>query len=504
MTRAADRGSTARYLTVILVAGIGVGAILRFVRLGGQSLWVDELLTIVNAHVGEPGILSWTVRNLQGPAVSLLTHYIARLSLSEVALRMPSAVAGLLIIPAMYFMGRELTDSRTALHTAFLAALSPIIIWYSQEVRGYAFVVLFAILSTYFLVRWAKRGGPCALALYAVFVFAGLVSNLSMAFLLAVHLLYILVERRRVRVLGWWLLAVAVVLVAFSPWLNEIAVRVQPERVVTGAAGEPLRGGSRLSVMAVPYAIFTFGVGYSVGPSPRELQTDRNGAIRRNLLYIGLAAVLLAVPLVIGVVSMARSNARLLAILLAYMALPTIAVVLLAMRNIKVFNPRYLLIALPAYLLIFGFGLARITSGRYRLYIIPLTALLAFSIVNYFTVPYYARDDLRSAAAAVASGYEERDVVVSIYSAEPLEFYLRDCAAVEVFSLDDISSPASMEARCAGLASAGERVWLSQCRQWQVDPDGVIRAWFDRHMELLREESYTGVRLCLYRERVSR
>lgn len=504
MTQAAERLRTAGYMGYVLVAGIAVGAVLRFVNLGGQSLWVDELLTIKNAHVGEPGILSWIVHNLQGPAVSLMTHYMAKLSLSEVVLRLPFAIAGVITIPAVYLLSRELSDSWTALHTAFLAALSPVLIWYSQEVRGYAFVILFSVLATYYLIRYARLEEPRHLVVYAVFLFAGLVSNLTMALLGAVHLLYLLIERRPVRVVFWWLVAVVVVLVAFSPWLNEIAVRVRPERVVTGEEVEPLLTGSRLSVMAVPYSLYTFGVGYSLGPSPRHLQTDRGGALRQNALSIGLAGIVLGVPLVVGLVRVARSDTKLLAVLVAWMALPAAAVTLLAFKNLKVFNPRYLLIALPAFLVLLGHGMAGITGRRYRFYILPVAALLASSIVSYFTVPYYAKDDLRAAASTIRRNHVEGDVIVAVYTAEPLEFYLRDFAGIEVFGKYDIISHESMRARCEQLASSGQRVWLSQCRQWQVDPEGVIKDWFDENLERLKHESYPGVELYLYGGEVTR
>lgn len=504
MTQAAERGRAARYLGYVLMAGIGVGAVLRFVNLGGQSLWVDELLTIKNAHVGEPGILSWTLHNLQGPAVSLMTHYLAKLSLSEVVLRLPSAVAGVLTIPAVYLLSRELSDPRTSLYTTFLAALSPVLIWYSQEVRGYAFVILFAVLATYYLIRYMRLERPRDLVLYAVFLFAGLVCNLTMAFLCGVHLLYLLFQRKGLRILFWWLLAMAVVLVAFSPWLYEISVRVRPQRVVTGEEVEPLLTGSRLSAMAIPYSLYTFGVGYSLGPSPRHLQTDRGGALRRYAVSIALAGIVLGAPLLAGLVRLGRCDRRLLIVLLAWMALPAAAVTLLALKNLKVFNPRYLLISLPAFLFLLGHGMAAMTGRRYGFYILPVATLLAFSIVNYFTVPYYAKDDLRAAASAIRENYAEGDVIVAVYTAEPLEFYLRDFAGIEVFGKYDIMSHESMRARCEHLGFSSERVWLSQCREWQVDPYGVIKGWFDENLERLKHESYPGVELYLYGGAVTR
>ena len=70
-----------------------------------------------------------------------------------------------------------------------------------------------------------------------------------------------------------------------------------------------------------------------------------------------------------------------------------------------------------------------------------------------------------------------------------------------VFGLDDISSPGSMAERCREVSREGDRVWLSLCRDWQVDPDGHIRRWFDENLETLGRRSFAGVELRLYGKR---
>ena len=495
-TRGAERLSA-----YILIAGIVLGAVLRFVALGAQSLWVDELLTIKNAHIGEPGVFSHIVHNLQGPAASLLVHYVGALGKSEILLRLPFAVAGALCIPAIYLVARQFNERWSSLHTTFLLALSPIYIWYSQEVRGYVFVVLFSVLATYFLIRWTRERRTLSLALYGACLFAGLVMNLSMAFVGMAHLVYLVIRHRQVRVLLWWGVAVCIVLVAFSPWIRDIMVRVQPQKIVVGETGPPLIGGSDFTMMAVPYTLFTFGVGYTLGPSPRDLQIDRRGALRRNLGLILLAAVGLAIPFIAGLNRAARTNRDLITLLLSWIAVPAVAVAVLAAGNIKLFNARYMLVALPAFVMLLGIGAARLTRTRFAFLLAPLVVVLAVSIANYYWNAHYARDDLRAAAETIKQDYREDDVIAAVFTAEPLEFYLEGVAAVEVFGRNDISSPEAMRDRCRRLADGGGRVWLSLCREWQVDPDAVINTWFEANLERVEAYSFTGVKLILYEHR---
>ena len=54
----------------------------------------------------------------------------------EVGLRSLSALIGTAVIPIAYLCGRELVSRRAGLVAAALAALSPFMIWYSQEAQG--------------------------------------------------------------------------------------------------------------------------------------------------------------------------------------------------------------------------------------------------------------------------------------------------------------------------------------------------------------------------------
>jgi mannosyltransferase len=483
-------------LRAFLLAAIAVGLVLRFVDLGGQSLWVDEMLTLGNAHIGEHLKASDVFGNLQGPAVSLLMHVWGSVSWNEAYLRIPFAIAGALTIIAGFSLARLAAGFRTALNTMFFLALSPVLLWYSQEIRGYAFVLLFTVLMTYFLLRWTERRDGRSLVWYGIFTFAALVSNLSAAFILAAHFLYLVLVPARRRLTGKWIVTILVVLLVFSPWVRQILVRVSPESPA-GQSSQPLKGGAPLTVMALPYSFFVYSVGYSLGPSVRDLQTRSSQAVRESIHWIILTLIVFAIPFAAGLRRFAIEDRGLLVLLLLSMLVPVLAVSLLSARNIKVFTPRYALVSLPAYALIIGRGLADVSRGRLRFLTYVFAALLGVSLFNYFLVPAYAKDDARQAARVISENFEAGDTVVGFAVAEPLQHYLGDLCSVQVFEAHDIESPAAMAARCAGLAAGADRVWLSLCRDWTIDPDGIIESWFEENMAAVSSFSFTGVRLFL-------
>src|SRR5207248_2423116 len=86
----------------------------------------------------------------------------------EIALRLPSALAGIATVAVAWGIGRELAGARAAAACAALVAVNPLFVWYSQEARVYAlFVLLSALAMLCFLRARAQptRGRMAAFAL---------------------------------------------------------------------------------------------------------------------------------------------------------------------------------------------------------------------------------------------------------------------------------------------------------------------------------------------------
>jgi mannosyltransferase len=147
-----------------------VAAVLRFGWLTEQSFWYDEALTV--GYVGVPfGDMLTVVRDHDAnpPLYYLLAWPWAQLfGDSEAGLRSLSAVFGVLTVGAVYAAARELFDRRAGLAAAALVALNPAMIWYSQEARAYALVVLLAAIGFLFFARALRRGSGADLAAWGV------------------------------------------------------------------------------------------------------------------------------------------------------------------------------------------------------------------------------------------------------------------------------------------------------------------------------------------------
>ncbi len=180
---------SSRWGTGALVAALTIlAAVLRVPGLDG-GLWYDEIVTLV-VSVRQP--LTSIVTEFPGSNAhilySLMAHASTRL-LGEHAwtLRLPAYLAGVAAVPALYWLGMQVTDRREALLATALLAVSYHHVWFSQNARGYTALTLSAILVTYVLLRGLSDGGWRWYVTYACLAAGGVYVHLTLAFLVLAH-----------------------------------------------------------------------------------------------------------------------------------------------------------------------------------------------------------------------------------------------------------------------------------------------------------------------------
>jgi len=139
-----------RWRAWALPAALFVLAIsVRLYGLGERSLWADEFCTwhVSRMPLGES--LRWGPELTKPP----LYQFILRTITSdphppEWVLRLPAAIAGILAIPAAFWLGTLAGGARVGCALAGLLALQPFHIHHSQDARSYSMLVLGCILST--------------------------------------------------------------------------------------------------------------------------------------------------------------------------------------------------------------------------------------------------------------------------------------------------------------------------------------------------------------------
>ena len=225
---------TRRRLAFVAIALVATA--LRVYRLGADSLWYDETVSVYLAGSGLPELLRHTAADIHPPGYYLLLrgwlllmgYGDGRAGPGSIGLEWSAAflslAAGLILVAVAYAAGRRVAGRTAGLAAAALVAISPYNVWYGQEVRMYTWGALAAALATYALVRamdgdhrrrrwWAAYAATAAAGMYLLhyFAFFLVAANICVA-------LIVLTQRRRAAA-GRWLAANGAALLLYLPWL---------------------------------------------------------------------------------------------------------------------------------------------------------------------------------------------------------------------------------------------------------------------------------------------
>ena len=153
-----------------LVALVGLCAVATVLRLAStRGLWVDEAISVRQAQMPFGDMMT----DLRSTDVHPPLHHavlwvtVRLLGTSELAVRLPSIIAGVALVPALLWTGRVTYDRRTGWLAAGFATIAPFLVWYSQEARMYTLFMLFATLAVGAQVQAIRRGHRADWLLYA-------------------------------------------------------------------------------------------------------------------------------------------------------------------------------------------------------------------------------------------------------------------------------------------------------------------------------------------------
>jgi 4-amino-4-deoxy-L-arabinose transferase-like glycosyltransferase len=382
----------------ILVAGLTLlAALLRFPTLDVQSFWLDEAVTVDVLRGSLGHVLSGVVDSESTPPLYYVLAWLwSQFSgLGEAGLRSFSALLGTATIPVVWGAGRRLAGAgtgspagdRAGAIAALLAAVNPLLIWYSQEARAYALLVFLAALSFLLFLRALDEPTRGRLVAWGCVGALALATHYFAFFLLLAELLVY----ARARGLRASLPAVAPMVLAGIALAPLLLHQAKAERAGF-ISGQPF--GTR--VLQVPKQLL---IGYS---SPAQVAT-------------GVVSTLLFLAGVWLVVRRGDERERSRAALAAIVAGIAIAVPLvLAAVGLDYLITRNLITAAVPLLLVAAIGFGSRRAGRLGPAACAALALVSLGVyAAQETNRAYQRDNWRGAIQALGHDGGPRLVVLS-------------------------------------------------------------------------------------------
>jgi hypothetical protein len=411
----------ARRELIPLTAIIVIAAAARFSTLGLQSFDSGETITAARILHPDFGATFHAVATIErsGPLYYTLAWCWAHLfGTGEVALRSLSALLGTATVPVVYFAARELTSRRSALIAACLAALSPDLLWYSQEARSYPLFILLSAAALYFFARTLRRPSRGSMVGWATASALALATHYFAIFSIVPEAVWLIVAsrgRRRAPLIATG--SVAAVGVALLP----LAIAQEGTGRGNGFTSIPV-----LERAASGLIKFMAGEGPSTSGEWVSMPT-----LSRWVGLVAIAACAAAVALI--VVRGGHGERRAAAAFGGVGAVAFAAPVALALLGLDYMEPRNLIVSLVPLLVVAAVGLDLVIglSGRRPAVRaaslapgVSLVAAFVAMIVATAVVPRLERDDWRGISTLLAAHGPVGVILTQPPSAaKPLRYY---------------------------------------------------------------------------------
>jgi len=547
-----------RLATLLLLLILTAAAGLRFYRLEAQSFWNDEGNSARIAERSIKLILEGAAGDIHPPLYYLALHFWRAVAgQSEFALRSFSAVGGVGLVALIYALGARMFSRPAGLAAAFLAAINPFQVYYSQEARSYIWVAFLGAAAVYCAGRFLdsrfkdSKFKTFWAAGYVLAITAGLYTHYLFLIVLVPINLTALAQIIRacfrcfvgrvgnssggdlpnhpisvgrvgnssrgdlqnrptnkvkhtsiIKCLWRWVGLHIIAGILYLPWLP-IAVR----QITTwpAAGGEAALGPALLDI----FHLLSLG------------STIETAGSTIALLGFGLLLLLALIPQSPTIVPEAkRSGIRRspiyqltnLPLTILWLLIPITLV--FALDLYKPAFLKFLLVASPAFCLLLGRGISwglRPQSTNFPISQFPILFPLAFSaglilsfsyesLHNLYTDPAYARTDYRGMAQYVQSVARPDDGII-LNAANQWEVFTYYYPHVErVYPLPrsrPVNEP-QVVAELESITAEHDRLFAIFWAEAESDPQRVVERWLDAHAYKATDEWWGDVRLVIY------
>ena len=373
--------------------------VLCLIEITGRSLGFDEGATVaIVAQHG--GALSSGIAhdggNMSGYYLAL--HVLTGVfGTSELAIRLPSAIATAATSALVVLLATRLFDRRVALISGLLSAVSLPLVYWGQNARGYAPMVALtvaAFLSLVVLVdvEGGRRGRRLAWIGYVVFTVLAIYSSFVAVLVVPAQLVTVLWYRRAARPLAAALVAIAACCVP----LVALAFRRGPGQLFW--LPRPTLTGEK--------EVFQALTGAGLQPNFHPTATTTVLLVATLVLLLGIAAMI-----IVRVLRGPRERASWAqTLVLAWLVFPVAFAWIESYFGQPILLPRNLLACAPAAAILLALGLSHARVPR-PLALAGLVAILALRVLQLAPSYGVSPEGWQAASAHVLAGARPADCV---------------------------------------------------------------------------------------------
>lgn len=398
------RVALARPTTWVVAIACAVGAVIRLDV--PRGIWLDEAISIHDAGLGYGRMIHTLASTDVHPPLyfTILWGWVRMAGFGDFAVRVPSIVIGVLLIPMVYLLGKEAYDRRSGAVAAVLVAVAPLLVWYSQETRMYMLLMLWGTMALWAQLRCLARGGWFPWTLYAIasigLMWTQYFGLWQLVFQQLVFVAAILVRWRRARpvrrLVTGWAVTVGAIGVAVVP-VVVLAHEQFSVHQATGQAFGVATQGAHPDIYSVLANLAWAVLGY---------HSNADMAVLVALWPVGMLFLLAL---------LGRPPRKVTLVLVGAAASPLVMMYLLGQFKQSLFDIRYMSTMVPILFVLIGRGISGVMTTRRSLSIATAVVVMIMLVALFdqqFSSSNPRRYDFRETLQLVDHQFRPGDVIL--------------------------------------------------------------------------------------------
>ncbi len=422
-----------------------------------QSFWWDETISAIYAksQTFHQFVFNYPLADFHPPGYFALIWIWGRIfGFSEMSLRMPSVIFGILTIFLVYLIG-EKYQKKVGIIAAIFLSISPLGVYYSQEARMYSFAAFAVTFSIYCLLN--LRDKLKSIFFYALACTLVLYSDYVAYFIIPVEIVYIFIYKRSLfysLVKAWF-----ITLILYIPWLVVLPNQlIQGQNTANQVSGwKMVVGGTGIkNILLLPLKIVVGKVTFY------------------NKIIYYYFSIILSLPYLVSLLTLVKKIDKDQILFWFWVTIPVFLALIIS-YFIPVFSYFRFIFIIPGLCVLLAFAVCKLKSIYSN---ILLTCLILCEIIPtfiYLLNPTYQREDWKEAISYLNQNATENSMVLFEYNEiiAPYIYYngkldrampgLKQLPALTTDNIIDLDSKSKVE-----------RIYLVEYLEGISDPNNLL------------------------------
>lgn len=388
-----------------------IGLVLRSISLN-QSLWLDEAINVLaTTQYSFLGMITEYAKADFHPPLFfiILWPWIKLFGSSEIAVRIPSIIFGLLAIYIVYLIGKKIYSERLGLISGFLLAINPLHIYYSQEARMYSLATLAVVINILLLIKLVK-GEKLNLIFLVCSNLLVLMSDYVACLIFPAQFAFLLFLKSRIFIKKWFIAFIIAIIMSLW-WLPTFLSQLNVGSIASSRLPSWKLIVGDFDLKTVPLTFVKFIIG----------KISYSDKIVYGIILLPISTLFLFL-IYRGFKSIKEKG---MSLLIYWLVIPIMLATLISLF-IPIYSYFRVLFVIPAFIILVALGIVSFRFKIGKAFLIAVVTIEVFSSGIYLLNPLYQREDWRGLVSFLKSKEDNLILFESSGSLAPFDYYAKN------------------------------------------------------------------------------